>query len=36
VVKGRGDKMDAVATMRPQDMMVGDTVGYCIELGATA
>jgi hypothetical protein len=27
VVKGRSSKMDAVAAMRPEDMLVGDTEG---------
>ena len=31
VVKGRGYKMDALAAMRPEDMVVCDTEGYFIE-----
>ena len=37
VVKGRGYKMDALAAMRPEDMVVCDTEGYFIDgpIGST-
>ena len=31
VVKGRGYQMDALAAMRPEDMVVCDTEGYFID-----